>query len=108
MEEGEKPVAFDGKLRPERDRASYQQQDLPYFPAPSNIKLAPYPSPSIPFAIQALSPTSTHNLTPPLLSHGLSLSHQLPRHETLPSACLQLVSFLCDFPGQPSSACVFV
>lgn len=37
LEEGEKPV-FDGKLRPERDRASYQQQYSPYSPAPSNIK----------------------------------------------------------------------
>lgn len=73
MEKGEKLVIFEGKLRPERARASYQQQDLPYFPAPSNIKLAPSPSPSIPFAIQALSPTSTPNLTTPPLSWSFSL-----------------------------------
>lgn len=58
MEEGEKPVfSFDEKLRPERERASYQEQDLSYFPTPSNIKLAPSPSPRVPLAHPGLSPT---------------------------------------------------
>lgn len=107
MEEGEKPVlSFEGKLRTGRERASYQQWDLPYIPTPSNIKLVPSPSPRVPLAPSGpcLHPTP---IPTPLLSHGLSLSHQLPRHEALPSACLQLVSFLCGFPW-PAFQCTCV